>query len=185
MNGLSLFFLGTISSTVAGLTTASEGSTAGVSVTTTGASGGTTGQSCQEMEYINTLIATNSVRSTPTDVPNKGDLVTKGVDFIDNKPTIIIDIPNNGAIVRDVKVPSTNVVEVEITFKTVSGSQTAPIRGAPTSLPTSEFPTEQVTQVTVQVTKTSDAEAPEDVTLSLIACAEGTTPGSSTGKSRC
>jgi hypothetical protein len=181
-----------ITSAIPGQTTGAQGVTSGITGTktgvkgtTTGVSGGTTGQSCQEMEYINTLIATNAVRLTPTDLPNKGDLVREGVDFTDNKPTIIIDIPNNGAIVRDVTLPSTNVVEVELTFKTVSGSQTAPVRGAPTSLPTSAFPTEQVTQVTVQVTKTTDDKAPQAVTLSVVACAEGTTPGSSTGKNRC
>jgi hypothetical protein len=137
------------------------------------------------MEYINTLVTTNSVRSTPINVLNTQDLITKGVDFTDNKPTIIIQIPNNGAVVRDVKLPSTNIVELEVTLTTVSGSETTPIRGAPTSLPASGFPTEKVTQITVTVIETSDDKAPQDVTLSVIACAEGTTPGSSTGKSRC
>ena len=134
------------------------------------------------MEYINTLIETNSVKTQPDDIPDKEDLVTKGVDFTDRTPSFIIDIPEGGAVVRNVHLPSTNVAEIEVVFITVSGRETAPIRGGPSSLPTKEFPTEKVSEITIKVTKTTGGNAPQDVTLSVTACAEGsvtttTTPG--------
>ena len=134
------------------------------------------------MEYINSLVETNSVKTTPTDIPDKEDLITKGVDFTDNKPTFVIDIPNGGAIVRDVQIPSKNIKEVEVTFTTTSGQKTTPIQGAPTSLPTDKFPTEKVEEIVVKVTKTTDNKSPKDVTLSVIACAEGTVTSTSIGK---
>jgi hypothetical protein len=171
-----------------GITTRSHGTTAtlpGSTISTTlGATGTTTQTFCQEMEYINTLIETDSVRSTPTDVLNKQDFVTKGVDFTDENPTIVIEIPSGGAVVRDVKVASSNIVEIEVIFTTESGHETSPVRGAPTSLPTDEFPTEQVSEIIIKVIKTSEDSAPEDVTLSVITCAEGTTSGTSEGKDR-
>ena len=127
----------------------------------------TTGKYCDEMEYIDTLIATDSVKTTPKDIPNKGDLITKGVDFTDNKPSFIIDLPKGGAIVRDIQLPSKNVQEIEVTFTTKSGKVTTPIRGSPTSLPTDKFPTEKVVKIVIQVTKTNNYQSPTDVTLSV------------------
>jgi hypothetical protein len=134
------------------------------------------------MEYINTLIATDSVKTTPNNIPNKEDLITKGVDFTDNKPSFIIQVPKEGAIVRDIQVPSTNIAEIEVVFTTKSGHQTTPIKGAPTSLPNDEFPTEKVVKIVVTITKTSDNKPPKDVTLSVIACAEGTVTTTPTGR---
>jgi len=132
----------------------------------------TTIKFCDEMEYISTLIATNSVRTMPTDVFNKEDLISKGVDFTNQQTSIVIDIPNGGAIVRDVKLLSRNVVQIEVIFTTESGLTLTPIRGAPTSLSTNEFPTEKVREIIVIVKKTRDDEAPKNVTLSVITCAE-------------
>ena len=129
------------------------------------------------MEYINTLIATNSVRTTPKDIPNKDDLIKKGVDFTDKNPTFVIDIPKGGAIVRDVKVPSDNIAEIEVTFKPESGGKVVKVTGAPTSLPKDNFPTDKVSEIIIKVIKTTDGQAPKDVTLSIIACAEGVTTG--------
>jgi hypothetical protein len=199
MNDISMIStLGTTSTDVSGGTTGGEGTTTGVTGTGTGVLGTTAGGEgittdasktttvtfCQEMEYINTLIETDSVRSTPTDVLNKQDFVTKGIDFTDENPTIVIEIPSGGTVVRDVKVASSNIVEIEVIFTTESGHETSPVRGAPTSLPTDEFPTEQVSEIIIKVIKTSDDSAPEDVTLSVITCAEGTTSGTSEGKDR-
>jgi hypothetical protein len=135
------------------------------------------------MEYINTLIATDSVETQPDDIKNKKDLITKGVDFSSTKPSFVIDVPNGGAIVRDIVVFSSNIDEIEVVFTTESDRESSPIRGAPTSLPTKEFPTEKVIEIVIKVKKTTDGNAPKDVTLSVIACAEGTTTTRSTGKS--
>ena len=149
--------------------------------TTKGAPGTTTtGKTCSEMEYINTLVATDSVRATPKDIPNKGDLISKGVDFTDKNPTLVIEVPKGGAIVRDIKVPSSNVDEIEVVFTTQYGDEKVVVRGAPTSLPKEQFPQGKVTEIVVKVTKTSDGKAPADVTLSVIACAEGITTGATT-----
>ena len=128
------------------------------------------------MEYINTLVATHSVRATPKDIPNKGDLISKGVDFTDKNPTLVIEVPKGGAIVRDIKVPSSNVEEIEVVFTTPYGDEKVVVRGAPTSLPKEQFPQGKVTEIVVKVTKTSDGKAPADVTLSVIACAEVSRP---------
>ena len=141
----------------------------------------TPGKYCDEMEYINALIETNSVKTTPTDITDKEDLIKKGVDFTDKKPSFIIDVPNGGAIVRDIELPSSNVAEIEVTFTTASGSKTTPIQGAPTSFPTDKFPTEKVVEIVITVTKTTDNKPPKDVTLSVIACAEGTVTTTPTG----
>src|SRR5690349_9198020 len=90
---------GTLSSTLESSSSASPGTT--------------TIKFCDEMEYINTLIATNSVQTKPTNIPNKEDLITNGVDFSDKQPIFLINIPKNGAIVRDVNIFSSNVAEIE------------------------------------------------------------------------
>ncbi len=157
----------------AGTSQTSQQTTAGSSGTTT------TGKYCDEMEYINTLIDTNSVKTVPTDISDKQDLITNGVDFTDKMPSFVIDVPNGGAIVRDIKLSSTNVEEIEVVFTTKSGRGTTPIRGAPTSLPTNQFPIEEVVEIVIKVKKTTDDQSPKHVTLSVIACAEGVTTTSS------
>jgi hypothetical protein len=89
----------------------------------------------------------------------------------------VIDIPKGGAIIRDIKVPSSNAAEIEVVFKPESGDNIVKVTGAPTSLPKDQFPTDKVSEIIIKVIKTSDGKAPEDVTLSIIACAEGVTPG--------
>jgi hypothetical protein len=173
--------LGSSSSNAPGTSPSSQGSPSSSASPTATAPGTTTAKACEQMEYINTLIATNSVQTKPTDIPNKQDLIRKGVDFTDTKPVFEINLPNGGATVRDIHLYSSNVIEITVTFTTESGRETVPIKGAPESLPTSEFPTEKVTEIVVKVTKTRADTAPEDVTLSVIACAEGSTTTASTG----
>jgi hypothetical protein len=127
------------------------------------------------MEYIKTLIDTNSVKTLPEDISDEEDLITNGVDFTDEKPSFVINVPKGGAVVRDIQLSSTNVAEIEVTFITKSGVETTPIQGAPTSLPTNNFPTEKVVEIFIKITKTTDNDSPKHVTLSVIACAEGTT----------
>ena len=135
------------------------------------------------MEYINTLVATDSVRATPKDIPNKGDLISKGVDFTDTNPTLVIELPKEGIIIRNVELDTCNVEEIEVVFTTQYGDEKVVVRGAPTLLPKEQFPLGKVTEIVVKVTKTSDGEAPADVTLSVIACAEGsTTSGTTRGR---
>ena len=160
----------------------SEGTSQGSEGTISATPSATTGKFCEEMEYINTLIATHSIETQPTPIPNKEDLITKGVDFTDTKPIFVIDIPEGGAIVRDIDVFSSNVAEIVVVFITESGRETTPIQGGPTSLPTTEFPTEKVSEIVIKVKETTDNSAPQDVTLSVIACAEGTTVATSQGK---
>ena len=135
----------------------------------------TTQKFCDEMEYIDTLLAINSVKILPTDISNKPDLISKGVNFTDKNPTIQIDIPNGGATVRDIDLTASNVAQIGVTFIDAQGRQTGPIEGGPTSLPTSQFPAEKVTNIIINIIKTTDGDAPEDVTLSVVACAEGKT----------
>ncbi len=158
-----------------GTSQSSEQTTPGVPGTTT------TGKYCDEMEYINTLIDTNSVKTLPKDISDKQDLIANGVDFTDKKPSFVINVPKGGAIVRDIQLSSTNVAEIEVTFITKSGVETTPIQGAPTSLPTNKFPAEKVVEIVIKITKTTDNDSPKDVTLSVIACAEGTVSTTPTG----
>ena len=142
----------------------------------------TSGKVCDEMEFIDTLIATNSLHTTPHDVPNKKHLIAKGVDFIDTNPVFLIDVPEGGAIIRNIKLSSKNVIRVEITFTTPSGRKISLISDSPTAIRRNQFPTEKVTTIVVKVIKTTNGDAPRDVTLSVIACAEGTTTVTSPGK---
>jgi hypothetical protein len=167
---------GSSQSTTSGTLGTGQSTTSGTPGTTT------TGKYCDEMEYIDALVATHSVKTKPDDIKNKEDLIKKGVDFNSTRPYFVIDVPNGGAIVRDIKLFSKNVATVEVVFKTESGLQTNPIRDSPTSLPTKEFPTEEVTQIVIKVKKTSDGKGPKDVTLSISACAEGTATSTRAGK---
>lgn len=134
------------------------------------------------MEYINTLVVTNSLKTTPTDVPNKNDLIKNGVNFRDKNPSIVITLPTGGATIRNVKLQSDNVVEVEITSTIESGHKTPPLRGAPGSFAARQFPAEKVSEIVLKVIETIDGDEPQDVTLSVIACAEGLTVSPSAGK---
>ena len=145
--------------------------------------GQTTMETCEHMEYIDTLIDNNAVTTIQQDVPNKKDFISKGVDFVEEKPIIVINIPSsNGASVRDIKVPSDNVNEIVVTFTTISGINTTPIRGNPTDLPRNEFPKENVVTITIELTSTSDNSSPKGVTLSVVACAPGKTTVVTEGK---
>ncbi|CAF2101367.1 unnamed protein product, partial [Rotaria magnacalcarata] len=149
----------------------------------------TTTFQCNHMEYIDKLIASNSVSIVSENIANKEDLIKSGVDFVELNPIIVIDIPKNGAIVRDVKVTSTNAAAIVVTLTTVEGETLSPIRGNPTSLPNHEFPTELVAKIVIEILETTDNHSPKQVTLSVVACApgvtvgttEGTTPGTTTG----
>ena len=154
----------------------------GTQGTTSIATQGTTGYTCDEMEYINILVNTNSITVTLYDVSNDDDFITEGVDLTDNNSIITIKMPNDGAIVRDMKVGSTNVEEAQITFTTSSGHVSKVVRGSPTSLPTDEFPSEKVIQIVIEFIKTTNGDASKGVTLSVIVCAEGTTVATSTGE---
>ncbi|CAF3340323.1 unnamed protein product, partial [Rotaria sp. Silwood2] len=130
---------------------------------------------CEHMEYIETLIANNAVTTSPEDISNKNDLISRGVDFVDKNPRIIVHIPKDGAIIRDVKIPSTNLNEVTVIFTTILGVVVGPIRGSPTALAAHEFPTESVAQIIIDLTSTMHNSPPKGVTLSIVACAPGTT----------
>ena len=183
---------GTTVGTTEGTTTRSYGTDEATTQGTTGQSVGTTqattegtrttGKYCDEMEYIQTLIDTDSVKTSPIDIPNKRDLVKEGVDFTDLTPSFIIDVPKGGAIIRDLDLTSSNVAEITVTFTTESGEKVGPMRGAPTALPREEFPKDKVDEIVIKVTKTTDYRAPQDVILSVTACAEGTTTTTAAGK---
>ncbi len=166
-----------------GTTSSSEGTPQDTVGTTTTAPATTTGKLCAEMEYIQTLIETNAVQTYPTNIPNKQDLITNGVDFTERKPSLLIHLSNGGIIVRDIDMFSKNVAEIEVNFTTASGRETGSIHSAPTSLLPNQFPAEKVTEIKIRITKTSDGDAPQNVTLSVIACAEDTTSTTSQGNS--
>ena len=134
------------------------------------------------MEYIDMLIATNSVTTKPDNITNKADFINNGVDFLYNNPTVTIDIPSGGAVVHNVKVPSSNVEDIMVTFTTKSGVDTQPVRGSPTALPTDHFPTENVVQIEIVFLQTTDNQPPKNVTLSVDACGPPTTAGITEGK---
>jgi hypothetical protein len=133
------------------------------------------------MEYIDKLIASNSVSIVSENIANKEDLIKNGVDFVEQNAIIVIDIPKNGAIVRDVKVTSANVARIVVTLTTVEGETLSPIRGKPTHLPKNEFPTEHVAKIVIEIVETTDKESPKEVTLSVVACAPGVTVGTTEG----
>ncbi|CAM4910131.1 unnamed protein product [Rotaria socialis] len=161
------------------------GETAGTVLTT----GATTSQPaetttrfhCKHMEYIDQLIASNSVTIAAENKAKKEDLIKLGVDFVELSPVIVIDIPKNGAIVRDVKVTSRNVAAIVVILTTVEGKTLSPIRGHPTSLPNHEFPAELVTKIVIQIVETTDNHSPKQVTLSVVACAPRVTVGTTEG----
>ncbi|CAF3477285.1 unnamed protein product [Rotaria socialis] len=132
---------------------------------------------CKHMEYIDQLIASNSVTIAAENKAKKEDLIKLGVDFVELSPVIVIDIPKNGAIVRDVKVTSRNVAAIVVILTTVEGKTLSPIRGHPTSLPNHEFPAELVTKIVIQIVETTDKHSPKQVTLSVVACAPRVTVG--------
>ncbi|CAF4056386.1 unnamed protein product, partial [Rotaria sp. Silwood1] len=107
----------------------------------------TTKEFCEHMEYIDTLIASNSVTTKPEDIPNKEDFIKNGVNFVDTNPIVVIDMPSEGVVVHDVKVPSNNVEEIMVSFTTVSGDHIPPVRGKPTALPTDQFPSVKTVQL--------------------------------------
>jgi hypothetical protein len=171
-----------VSGSSSGIYTVTQGTASSSSRTTPTTHETTTNKICDEVEYIDTLIITNSVKTAPEDISNKQDLISKGVDFTDRNPTFTIKIPTGGAVIRAIELTSNNVAEIELIFTTQSGRETIPIQGAPTLLPTTEFPTEKVSEIFIKVKNTTDNNAPEEVTLSIIACAEGKTTTTPAGK---
>jgi hypothetical protein len=158
----------------------SQGSKPTISASSTG----TTPMTCTETELVETLIALNLIQTRPVDLPNKRDLIGKGLDFNNSSPSFEIDLPKRGAIVRDIKLPSKNVAEIEVIFITESGRKTTPISGAPTALPTENFPTEKVLDIIINIIRTTDGNLPQDVQLSVIVCGEDLPSTTSGGKRR-
>lgn len=146
--------------------------TASAATTTLAPRTSTTTASCTETEVIDILVASKLITIRPGDSSNIQDLISKGVDFKSKSPSIEIDLPNRGAIVRDVKIHSKNVAEIEVVFIVESGNKLPAIRGAPTALPTGQFPTEKVLDIIINIIKTTDNDAPQDVTLCVIVCGE-------------
>jgi len=127
---------------------------------------------CTEIELVETLVTSNLIQIRPVDLSNKQDLITKGLDFSSNVSSLELDLPKPGAIVRDVKLSSKNIAEIEVIFVIESGRKTSPIRGSPSALPNDKFPTEKVRDITINILKTNDNGLPQDVTLSVIVCGE-------------
>jgi hypothetical protein len=154
-------------------------------VTTTGQkTESTTEEQCQHMEYIETLIDNNGVSIVGDKTHDVKNLIETGVDFTETSPSIVVHIPGDGALIQDIKVRSSNILEIVVSFTTVSGTPTASVRGEPTNLPKSEFPDEKVRTILIEVVQTVHDKAPKGVTLSVVACAPGTTPSAATtGKS--
>ena len=143
-------------------------------VSTTAAYGTTTRAPCVEIELIKTLVAANLIDVSPN-VTRKEDLISKGVNFTEDSVSFVIRLPGDGAVVRDVKLASSNVVKIEVTFiLSVSGTRKV-IRGSPTALPENEFPTEEVQSIIIKVIKTSDDLCARNVRLSVIVCSESLT----------
>ena len=130
--------------------------------------------SCVEIELIETLVTANLIQITPN-VAGKKDLIKTGIDFEELQPEFVVKLPNGGSVIRDVKLPSTNVVKIEVTFVPVSGGSSKVIRGSPTSLPNNDIPSEEVESIIIKVVKTSNGEGPRRVRLSVIVCSETST----------
>jgi hypothetical protein len=122
------------------------------------------------------------IQTRPTDLTNKQDLQTTGVDFSSNSPSFEINLPSTGAIVRNVKLSSKNIAEIEVIFVTASGLTTSPIQGSPIDFPTVNFPTEKVHNITINIIKTTDGGVPQSVTLSIIVCGEDLATTTTTGE---
>lgn len=128
---------------------------------------------CEHMEYIDTLINSNAVTTVSEYIRNMEDFINKGVNFIQRHPVILVLIPEEGAIIRDVVVVSENVAEIRVTLTTVSGVTLSPIEGQPMNLPTDHFTTDEIAKIIIEFIDTSDKKSPRGVTLSVVACAPG------------
>ncbi|CAF1401808.1 unnamed protein product [Rotaria sordida] len=152
----------------------SEGATSVASTTTPYISQITTEEFCQHMEYIDRLIESNSVTTKPDEIPNKTDFIKNGANFVNTNPMVIMNMPSEGAVVRNAKVQSDNVDDIMVIFTSKSGGYVSPIRGNPTALSTDDFPKEKIVQLVIVFLGTTDDKSPKDVTLSVVTCAEGT-----------
>lgn len=160
------------------LRTQPTSSTSGTSVSQQSS---TTKQYCEHMEYINTLVAIDAVQTSLEDISNKAHFIDKGVDFHGTNPIIVIDIPEDGAIIRDVALPSNNIERIRVTLTTVSDITLPAIEGAPTDLPSDQFPTEKIDVILIEILSTFDNKAPRGVTISVVACAPGITTSTTKG----
>jgi hypothetical protein len=127
---------------------------------------------CQEIEYIETLVSTNAIRIRPYDSPSKQDLVTNGLNIAYATPVFQVNLPEGGLIIRDVKLPSLNIVKVQIVFVPDLGTPSTSIEGSPTALPLNEFPTESIGEIIIKVIETVNGTSPSQVTLSVKACGQ-------------
>lgn len=164
--------------------TTAEETTAGTEtpMTTQATSIRTTGAYCQQMEYIESLLAHNLVTIVNDEIPNIADLKENGVNFNVKYPVINIEFPLEGAIVRDLQVFATNEAIVRLTFTTTEGETLPPIEGDGTSLPQSRFPSENITQIIIEIIDTIDEASPVGVTISVTACAPEIPIGQTQGK---
>jgi hypothetical protein len=139
---------------------------------------------CTEVELIQTLVSAQLIQITPN-VSNIEDVISVGIDFSDLGAQFDIELLDDGAVVHDLKLPSLNVVQVEVVFILVSGGSSAPILGAPTSLPKNEFPADKVRKISVKVLATSDGQFPKGVRLSVIVCSESSSTVTKTSSKCC
>jgi hypothetical protein len=143
------------------------------SLSSLGVTGGstTTPLGCAEVELITTLVAANLIKITPN-ISRIEDLAGIGLDFVEDTPIFEIELPYGGVVVRDLQLPSANVLTVEVSFFPLSGGLPKQIRGSPTSLPKSDFPSEKLRKIIIKVLNTNDNQCPRRVKLSVIVCNE-------------
>lgn len=125
---------------------------------------------CVSIDFINALIVRKGIHIDGALPANIGDFLKNGVTFTETNSTIELEIPNGGATVYDIKLSSSNVVEIEVVCSSVTNFVTAPIRGSPLSLPSEQFLKERTARCTIKNFKTTDGLPPADVTLSVLVC---------------
>ena len=106
---------------------------------------------------------------------NKTDFIGHCLDFVNKNSTIVIEVPNDGAIIRNISVVSDNVKEISVNMTRKSDGMVTPIRGSPTDLPIDDFPIEEVSKIIIEFTSTTDNKSPTGVKLSVFACAPSAT----------
>ena len=155
------------------------------SSTTPGVPVTTTKESCEKMEYIQTLIDTKSITMQPDNGADTSKLNSTGINFDDNNQRIVINVPNaEGINIQDIKLYSDNVKEIRVTMTNSSNISLPPVSGNPVDLPREVFPINDIVKMIIEILSTTDNSSAKSVTLSIIACAPAPTTPVTEGNSR-
>lgn len=126
---------------------------------------------CSTVNYLETPGALERVSSNDLLSGSIADLVSTGVE-LRSKGIIRVNFGKHGVILRDVRLMSTDMINVVLTGTPVAGSNVFSMVGPSESFASLGFPNERIGDLTIIAMRVDNGTSIRNLTLSIIVCAD-------------